>query len=66
MVTQSEQQAFSSKIEELADTLYITHIEAVVHYCEKTGTEVEVAAKLVSSDLKKKIAKDAKKLNMLR
>lgn len=52
-------------IEDLANRLKITHIEAVTHYCEEKNLEVEVAATLVNDSLKSKIESDAQQLRYL-
>ena len=38
----------------------------VNEYCKKTGLEIEVAASLVNSNLKSKLANDALDLNLLK
>jgi len=40
-------------------------MDAVVLYCEETGFEVEIAAKLISGALKSKIKLEAESLNFL-
>ena len=40
-------------------------MDAVLMYCEETGLEVEIAAKLVSGPLKSKIQLEAEELHFL-
>lgn len=40
-------------------------MDAVVWYCEETGFEIEIAAKLISGALKSKIKIEAEDLNYL-
>jgi hypothetical protein len=56
---------FSLAIERLVEEKNLTYMDAVIHYCEKTGFEIEVAAKLVSGALKTKIKEEAEALNYL-
>jgi hypothetical protein len=44
----------------------LNYIEAIVEYCKNTGLEIEVAASLVNSNLKSKLANDALDLNLLK
>lgn len=52
MATKEEITKFSIEIESLAESKEISYMEAIVLYCEKTGFEIEVAAKLISNALK--------------
>jgi hypothetical protein len=56
---------FIEKIETIAIEKRVDYIDAVVLYCEKTGLEVETAAKLIRSNAKMKarIKTDAENLN---
>lgn len=65
MATKEEITDFSMKIEELVWMKDISYMEAVVLYCEETGFEVELAAKLVSGALKSKIKLEAQELHFL-
>ena len=40
-------------------------MEAIMLYCEQTGLEIELAAKLISGALKSKIQNEAEELNFL-
>lgn len=65
MPNKEEVLAFSLAIEELVESKRIPYMDAIVLYCEKTGLEVELAAKMVSGALKSKIKKEAEILNFL-
>jgi hypothetical protein len=66
MPTKEEMSKFSLAIEEMvADTDY-NYIEAVVEYCKETGLEIEVAATLISANLKAKIESNAMDNNMMK
>jgi hypothetical protein len=65
MATKEEITNFSMKIEELVWMKDISYMDAVVLYCEETGFEVELAAKLISGALKSKIKLEAESLNFL-
>ena len=66
MPTKQEQLAFSMEVEQTASIHRITYLEAIVHLCETTGLEVEVAARLISSNLKVRLAADAQDMNLLK
>lgn len=59
-------QKFSMAIEEKVYMLDIPYIDAVIMYCEETGFEIEVAAKLISGVLKSKIKLEAEDLHFLK
>lgn len=56
---------FIEKIETIVAEKRVDYIDAVVIYCERTGLEVETAAKLIKSNakMKAKIKNDAENLN---
>ena len=56
---------FSLEIESIAKTKMISYMDAIVLYCENTGFEIEIAAKLISGALKAKIKTEAENLNFL-
>jgi len=56
---------FSLNIETLVSKKNVPYMDAVLMYCEETGLEVELAAKLVSGALKSKIQLEAEDLNFL-
>lgn len=65
MATKDEMTTFSLTIETLVSKKNIPYMDAVLIYCEETGLEVELAAKLVSGALKSKIQIEAQDLNFL-
>jgi len=65
MPTKDEMYQFQMKIEEIVVETKYNYMEAIVHYCELTGMEIELASSLVNKDLKSKIEVDAQELNML-
>jgi hypothetical protein len=64
-MTTDEINNFSLAIEELVYMKDIPYIDAIVMYCEETGFEVEMAAKLVSGVLKSKIRIEAEDLHYI-
>ena len=56
---------FTIVIENLAKEKHITHMDAVLHYCEQEGIEPETISKLISKGLKEKIEANAIDLNFL-
>lgn len=66
MPTKQEQLEFSLQVEKTALLHRISHLEAVVHLCETTGLEIEVAARLINPTLKVKLAADAQNMNLLK
>lgn len=65
MPTKDEMYQFQTKVEEIVFATNYNYMEAIVHYCELTGMEIELASSLVNKDLKAKIEVDAQELNML-
>ncbi len=66
MPTKTEINDFSDLISKLSYTLGVTHMDAIIHHCEQTGMEVDVASSLVSNALKAKIREEAQELNLLK
>lgn len=56
---------FSVQIENIAKDKHISYMDAIIFYCEETGFEIEVAAKLISASLKSKIKIEAEELHFL-
>ena len=56
---------FTITIENLAKEKHITHMDAVLHYCEQEGIEPEAISSLISKGLKEKIEANARDLNFL-
>jgi Phage late-transcription coactivator len=65
MPTKDEMTTFSLSIETIVAKKKIPYMDAILMYCEETGLEVELAAKLVSGALKSKIQIEAEELNFL-
>ena len=65
MTTREEKNIFSLNIEKLADEHELTHMEAIIEYCEVNGLEIEVAATLINQSLKSKIEMEARDLRFL-
>jgi len=59
---------FTKIIDDIIKKEHLTIIEAVTHFCEKYGVEVETAASLIksSSKLKKRVQREAEQHNLLK
>jgi hypothetical protein len=66
MPTKDEMAKFARAIDGLVANTDFNYIEAIVEYCRQTGLEIEVAATLVNSNLKSKLAINAMDLNLLK
>ena len=66
MPTKNEISEFSEKIVEIAQETGMTMMDSIIHYCEETGLEIDVASTLISSALKSKIREEAQSLNLLK
>jgi hypothetical protein len=66
MPTKNEISEFSEMIDKLSYTLGTTHMDAIVHHCETTGMEIDVASSLISLALKAKIREEAEDLNLMK
>ena len=56
---------FSLEIEKLASEKRLTHLDAVLYYCDKNQVEVESVSKLITKALKDKIEANARELKLL-
>ena len=56
---------FCMKIEDIVKENSISHMDAVLWYCEQEGLELEGISPLISKALKQKIEADARELNFL-
>lgn len=65
MATRDEKNNFSIMIQEKAEKLNVSHMEAILEHCSETGLEVEVAATLINTILKSKIEGEARDLRFL-
>ena len=66
MPTKTEINEFSEMISKKSVQLQCSHMEAIVHHCEETGLEVEIASTLISSALKSKITEEAINDNLIK
>ena len=66
MPTKDEMLKFSMQIEGLVANTDDTYLEAITEHCKETGLELEVAASLITPNLKAKIHEQAERLNMLK
>jgi len=65
MPTKEEMTTFSLAIETLAKEKQLSYMDSIIEYCNDTGFEIELAAKLISGSLKAKIQLEAEELNFL-
>lgn len=65
MASREEITQFSLEIEKIAVEKDLSYMDAILFYCDQTGFEVELAAKLISNSLKSKIKMEAETLNFL-
>ena len=56
---------FTLEIERIVREKEITHMDAVLWYCQKEGIEPETVGSLISKGLKGKIEANARELNFL-
>ena len=56
---------FSLEIEKLASEKRLTHLDAVLYYCDKNQVEDESVSKLITKALKDKIEANARELKLL-
>ena len=56
---------FSLEIENIAIDMKISHMDAVLYYCDKNQVEVESVSKLITKALKDKIEANARELKLL-
>jgi len=66
MPTKNEIAEFSNMIVDQAEQMNTSVMDTIVHHCERTGMEIDVASTLVSSALKSKIREEAQALNLLK
>ena len=64
-MTLNTPKTFALKIENIVKEKNITHMEAVLWYCQKQEIELEAVGSLVSKGLKEKIEANARELNFL-
>ena len=56
---------FTTEIENIVKDKNLTHMEAVLWYCQKEGIEPDTVGSLISKGLKQKIEANARELNFL-
>ena len=56
---------FTIEIENIVKDKNLTHMEAVLWYCQKEGIEPDTVGSLISKGLKQKIEANARELNFL-
>ena len=61
----STSKTFTLVIENIVKEKNITHMDAVLWYCQKEEIELEAVGSLVSKGLKEKIEANARELNFL-
>ena len=66
MPTKDEMMKFTLEIETLVAKTDYTYLEAIVEHCKETGLEMEVAASLITPNLKSRIQEQAERLNLLK
>ena len=64
-MTLNTPKTFALKIENIVKDKNITHMDAVLWYCQKEEIELEAVGSLVSKGLKEKIEANARELNFL-
>ena len=64
-MTLNTPKSFTSEIENIAKETKITHMDAVLWYCEQEGIEPDTIGYLISKGLKQKIEANARELNFL-
>jgi len=57
---------FSSMIEDMSCEMSCNRLDAILHHCEQTGLEVEVASTLISNVLKSKIREESERDNLVK
>jgi hypothetical protein len=66
MATPTEKEDFSYRIQLRIDGEKLKILDAIMDECEVVGLEVEVAATLLTDDLKARLAKEVAQVNLLK
>ena len=66
MPTKNEISEFSETIVNISVEHELSLLDSIIHHCETTGMEIDVASTLVSSALKSKLREEAQELNLLK
>tara|TARA_Y100001963_G_scaffold84558_1_gene117187 strand:- start:321 stop:539 length:219 start_codon:yes stop_codon:yes gene_type:complete len=56
---------FCMKIETIVKEKNMSHMDAVLWYCDKEGLEIESISRMITKPLKQKIEANARELNFL-
>lgn len=64
--SKDEIQKFSTLIENMASELGSTRLDAILHHCDTTGLEVEIASTLLSPALKSRIREESEHENLIK
>ena len=65
MVEKITPKKFALIVDELVRTKHLTHMEAIIYYCEQNMLEPASVTKWIDKCLKEKIQLDAERLNYL-
>ena len=66
MPTKTEINEFSLLIENVSYEENLSYMDSIIHHCEQTGMEIEIASTLLTSVLKAKIREEAESVNLLK
>lgn len=61
-----EVQKFSLMVETMASEMGCNRLDAILHHCEQSGLEVEVASTLISNALKSRIREESERDNLVK
>tara|TARA_B100000965_G_scaffold326321_1_gene288822 strand:+ start:254 stop:514 length:261 start_codon:yes stop_codon:yes gene_type:complete len=59
-------QKFAIEIEKIVANEDLNYIDAILHYCDVNGLEIESITKLISKPLKERLKWDATRLNFMK
>lgn len=65
MTKTDDKTKFSQAVELMANTENLTHLEALVQYCEQNDVDSDIVKKLITPSLKAKLKVDAQALHYL-
>ena len=57
---------FSKAIDNIVIEKSIPYLDAICHFCERNGVEIESAAKLVNKKIKQKLMEEAQAIHLVR
>jgi hypothetical protein len=63
--TRDQMLDFNLVIEEIVYMKDVSYMDAIIEYCDEHDVEIEVAASLISNNLKSKLQLEAEELNFL-